>query len=239
MIGPSTWKSMKKMKPDTAGTTIIGSRKYTIRSPRPRNSLTSSNASPNPSSPSTVVQTTSIRSVRENCSPELAGRQRLPVAVEPVPVPVGVPERVAAGRRPLRERDVERDRRREKDDEEHEELPGQHEPRTELPGTAGVGAARWRSADPGGTDRLRSPHALVPQSPRLTGRSGGRQRRRREGLLEAGPGSCLGFRPEALGRGVPLASRAPRLPFPVSSASSTPSAGRRRPPCGTPRHLGS
>ena len=28
--GPSTWKIMKKMKPVTAGTTIIGSRKKTI-----------------------------------------------------------------------------------------------------------------------------------------------------------------------------------------------------------------
>ena len=27
LIGPSTWKSIWKMKPETAGTTIIGSRK--------------------------------------------------------------------------------------------------------------------------------------------------------------------------------------------------------------------
>ena len=40
LIGPSCWNSIWKMKPETAGTTIIGSRKYTITSPRPLKSLT-------------------------------------------------------------------------------------------------------------------------------------------------------------------------------------------------------
>ena len=65
MIGPSTWKSIWKMKPETAGTTIIGSRKYTITSPRPRKSLTSSIARMKPSTPSTIVQTTVISTVRQ------------------------------------------------------------------------------------------------------------------------------------------------------------------------------
>ena len=45
LTGPSTWNSMKKMKPETAGTTIIGSRKKRVRMPRPRNSSRNSSAS--------------------------------------------------------------------------------------------------------------------------------------------------------------------------------------------------
>src|SRR3954462_4131732 len=65
LIGPSTWKSIWKMNPETAGTTIIGSRKYTITSPRPRKSLIGSTARMKPSTPSTTVQTTASSTFRQ------------------------------------------------------------------------------------------------------------------------------------------------------------------------------
>ena len=59
---------MKKMKPVTAGTTIIGSRKNTVSGPRPRNWRTSSSASAKPSVNSTAVQTTVISTVRNSAA---------------------------------------------------------------------------------------------------------------------------------------------------------------------------
>ena len=64
MSGPLSWKIMKKMNPDTAGTTIIGSRKNTVIRPRPRKLRTSSIASANPRMNSTVTHTTVISTVR-------------------------------------------------------------------------------------------------------------------------------------------------------------------------------
>ena len=55
---------MKKMKPETAGTTIIGRRKNTVTKPRPRKLLSRSNASPNPRTNSTATHTTVMSTVR-------------------------------------------------------------------------------------------------------------------------------------------------------------------------------
>jgi hypothetical protein len=55
---------MKKMKPETAGTTIMGSRKKTVTRLRPRKFFKSSSASPKPRTNSTATQTTVMRMVR-------------------------------------------------------------------------------------------------------------------------------------------------------------------------------
>ena len=90
--GPSTWKIMKKMKPETAGTTIIGSRKNTVSRPRPRKFFRKSSARAKPRPNSTATATT----VNEHGAPDRAPRttlgERLPVAVEPVPELVRVPD---------------------------------------------------------------------------------------------------------------------------------------------------
>ena len=48
---------MKKMKPETAGTTIIGSRKNRVRGPRPRNSFRKRSARANPTTNSAPTAT--------------------------------------------------------------------------------------------------------------------------------------------------------------------------------------
>ncbi len=62
--GPSSWKIMKKMKPETAGTTIMGSRKNTVTMPRPLNVFNRSRASAKPRANSTPTATTVIQIVR-------------------------------------------------------------------------------------------------------------------------------------------------------------------------------
>ena len=59
---------MKKMKPETAGTTIIGSRKNTVTRPRPRNVFNRSSASAKPSANSTATHDDRDQTVRHIAS---------------------------------------------------------------------------------------------------------------------------------------------------------------------------
>ena len=83
---------MKKMKPETAGTTIIGSRKKTVSRPRPRNSFRNSRASAKPSQELDADGDDGEPHSQPHGMPEAPARQRFPVAVEPVPVVVGAPD---------------------------------------------------------------------------------------------------------------------------------------------------